>query len=144
MHLRTSRFDLVWGSRRVWAVVYLFQPGGRFGAIPTKTPVLPHQFLVSCMLSFRHFFHVLRTVFASRTFFLKIFLFVCTLSILRRELIDSSHLLCISCGVCCFEGSFPQVIALSHRIFQMRYIDSETIILNRRFRPMSSLPCSFV
>ena len=42
---------------------------------------------------FETFFHVLRTVLGSITLFLKIFLFVCALSILRREFMDRSHLL---------------------------------------------------
>jgi len=40
---------------------YLFHPGGLFCVIPTKTPVLPYQFLVSCRSSFRHLLQVLLT-----------------------------------------------------------------------------------
>lgn len=35
-------------------VAHLLRPGGRRDAIPTKTPALPHQFLVQWRLSFRH------------------------------------------------------------------------------------------
>ena len=124
--------------------VYLFRPGGRFGAIPTKTPVFPHQFLVSCRLSFRQFFHVFMTILQSAVFFLKIFELVWTLSVLSRELMAWSHLLWISCGEWTFAGSFCQVIVLSHLIFQIVYIDSDTIILKSRFRPSSDLPFPFL
>ena len=143
MHLRT---DLV-GSRVGLApgglFFYLLRPGGRSGAIPTKTPDFPHQFLTSCRLSFRQFFQVWRTVFGSTDFFLKIFVFVLRLSILSRVFIAWSHLLWISYLVWSFVVSFPQVIALSQRIFHIRYMDSETMILKRRFRPLSGFPFGF-
>ena len=80
--------------------VYLFQPGGHFGAIPTKTPVFPHQFLVLCRLSFRQFFHVFMTILRSAVFFLKIFTFIWTLSVLSRRLIASA----IYCGFLAVSG----------------------------------------
>jgi hypothetical protein len=65
---------------------YLLQSGGLLDAIPTKTPVFPHQFLVSCTLSIRQFFQVCRTIFGSTDLALKIFLFVRMLSIFSLAL----------------------------------------------------------
>jgi len=134
----------VWDSHRVGMGDHLFRPGGLLGAIPTKTLVLPHQFLVSCRLSLRQFFHVARTVLASIDFFLKILLLVWMLSIFKREFMAWSHLLCISCSVWVFVGSLPHVMTLSQRIFQIMYMDSETRILNRRLRPLSGVPFAFL
>ena len=113
---------------------HLLRPGGLLGTIPTKTPVFPHQFLVSCRSSFRQFFHVLSTVFGSSIFFLKILVLVCTLSIFRRAFIACSHLLWISWAEWDFVGSLFHEMVRSHLIFQIMYMDSETIILTNRCR----------
>ena len=42
------------------------------------------------------------------------------------------------------DGSLFQAIILSHLIFQIRYMDSETMILNRRFRLVSGFPFPFL
>ena len=93
--LHTS-LTAMWDSHRARCRTYRFRPGGHFGSIPTKTPVLPHQFLVLCRLSRRQSFHVFRMIFGFIALDLNILLFVCTLSILRRVFIVWSHLLWIS------------------------------------------------
>ena len=134
----------VCGTRTGWGAGYLFQPGGRFGAIPTKTPVLPHQFLVSCRLSLRQSFHVLRTVLARIAFFLKILVLVWMLSVLSLVFMACSHLLCIFWGEWYFVGSLLHEIVLSHLIFHTMYIDSEMIILNNQLSPLLDLSFSFL
>ena len=123
---------------------YLFRPGGLLDAIPTKTPVFPHQFLVSCTSSFRQFFHVFRTIFGLMALALKILVFVRMLSIFSLTFMACSHLLCISLWEWNFSGSLFQVIALLHLIFHIGYMDSDMMILNNLFMPSSALPLPFL
>ena len=143
MLLRTGHSTLC-GARTGWLSDHLFRPGGLRDAIPTKTPVFPHQFRTSCRLSLRQPSHVLRTVLASMAFFLKILVFVRTLSIRSRELTTWSHLLCISCVVCILVRSLLHLIVLSHLIFHIMYMDSDTMILKSQLFPVSGSPLSFL
>jgi hypothetical protein len=115
--LCTTWYQLVWDSG---PFCYLLRPGGRFGLIPTKTPVRCIQLLGRYTLSQRTSSHVSKTVLAFRAFLPYHFLSVSTRSRVSRLLIAWSHLLWISAGVCCSSRESFRVIHLSHLSFQVR------------------------
>ena len=122
MHLRTSRWLSV-GLALGIHPDHLFRPGGLLDAIPTKTPILPHQFCTLCRLSFRNSFQVCRTMYGSIVFFLNTLGLVCTLSIRSRVFIAWSHLLWISWPEWNLAGLLLQAMARSQRSVQIMYID---------------------
>jgi hypothetical protein len=108
---------------------YLFRPGGRRGLIPTKTPACFVQLFGRFILSSRISSYVFVTDWTLRAFLPYLLLSVRSLSIVSLRLITCSHLLWISCVVCCASGLSPLEMRLSHLSFQIKYADSDTRIL---------------
>ena len=114
------------------------------GVIPTKTPLLPHQLRGSSSPLSRQPSHVRRTRLALVASRQKIFAFVNRLSIISPASMACANLLCTSRLEWNYCGSSSLAIRLSHLSFHVRWADSDVIILNNLFSPVSDLPFSFV
>ena len=116
----------------------------RRGVIPTKTPLLSHQLRGSSSFLSRQPSHVRRTRLALVAFSPNFFAFVDRLSIIDLVFMACTHPLCNSRLEWNFCGLSSLAIHLSHLSFHIRCADSDIIISNNQFSPVSGLPFSFV